>query len=541
MTTLLILTIVLLLMVSAFFSACETAVTSASRAKLHQLAKDGDERANIIRKLQEKLSSVISVILTCNTMINTLSASIATKLIGDLIDDEGFGVLYASFIMGALILIYAEVMPKMVALHSPERFMLRASRFLNFIVNLFRPLNNVITSIARNTLSATGVKTSGQTSLYASLEELRGVIDMHQGPGQDVPQERAMLKSILDLGSVQVGEIMIHRKNVTMLNADNPTSVILDQILSCPFTRLPIYKGDPDNIVGLLKVRNELVALNRHSIEVFDNVGGELFPFQRIDGAVITKGAVGTHAKCLFAQTFAFVGGGRNEPISVYVGANGGAQKIATREIEILINRYSEDRLSGIVIESVEQDAHQNLYIHLPNETLVYDMAGSSAVGQPVWFVLKSGGDADQPYRAINFVYAYGKWIVGDKLQATLGYMTDATFAQYGQPTGWRFDTALIYNEGMGAIINSIELVGTVGRAATGLQPSVFCSYTKDGLTWSQERSRSAGLRGDYAHRMTWHRFGVRFGHWLGLRFRGVGMTTLAIPRLEIDVEPLNA
>ena len=265
MTTLLILTIVLLLMVSAFFSACETAVTSASRAKLHQLAKDGDERANIIRKLQEKLSSVISVILTCNTMINTLSASIATKLIGDLIDDEGFGVLYASFIMGALILIYAEVMPKMVALHSPERFMLRASRFLNFIVNLFRPLNNVITSIARNTLSATGVKTSGQTSLYASLEELRGVIDMHQGPGQDVPQERAMLKSILDLGSVQVGEIMIHRKNVTMLNADNPTSVILDQILSCPFTRLPIYKGDPDNIVGMLNTKAVLRAVRQHS------------------------------------------------------------------------------------------------------------------------------------------------------------------------------------------------------------------------------------------------------------------------------------
>ena len=342
-----------------------------------------------------------------------------------------------------------------------------------------------------------------------------------------------------DLGSV-VDHVWIDGYHIT---TDGEFVVVTE--LNDPASVNPLKYGssefDPDNIVGLLKVRNELVALNRHSIEVFDNVGGELFPFQRIDGAVITKGAVGTHAKCLFAQTFAFVGGGRNEPISVYVGANGGAQKIATREIEILINRYSEDRLSGIVIESVEQDAHQNLYIHLPNETLVYDMAGSSAVGQPVWFVLKSGGDADQPYRAINFVYAYGKWIVGDKLQATLGYMTDATFAQYGQPTGWRFDTALIYNEGMGAIINSIELVGTVGRAATGLQPSVFCSYTKDGLTWSQERSRSAGLRGDYAHRMTWHRFGVRFGHWLGLRFRGVGSTTLAIPRLEIQVEPLNA
>ena len=263
MTILLILTIVLLLMASAFFSASETAVTSASRAKLHQLAKDGDGRANIIRRLQEKMGAVISVVLTCNTMLNTLAAFIAAGLF----DNVGgwVGKLLAPFIMGALILIYAEVMPKMVALYAPERFMLRVSKPLNFIFNLSRPLNTVITYIARGTLSLFGIKTSGQTSLYASLEELRGVIDMHQGPGQDVPQERAMLKSILDLGSVHIGEIMIHRKNVTMINADNSTSMILDQVLSCPFTRLPIYKGDPDNIIGMLNTKAVLRALRQHS------------------------------------------------------------------------------------------------------------------------------------------------------------------------------------------------------------------------------------------------------------------------------------
>ncbi len=342
-----------------------------------------------------------------------------------------------------------------------------------------------------------------------------------------------------DLGVV-VDHVWIDGYHVT---TDGEFIVVTE--LNDPTAVNPLKYGssefDPDNVLGLLKVRNELVVLNRHSIEVFDNVGGELFPFQRIDGAVIQKGIVGTHAKCTFAQTFAFVGGGRNEPISVYLGASGGAQWIATREIESIIAQYTESQLSTMVVEAREHEAHQYLYIHLLNETLVYDLAGSSAAGQPVWFILKSGSAANQQYRAINFVYAYNKWIVGDKTTNKLGYMTDATFAQYDQPTGWRFDTALIYNEGMGVIINSIELVGTVGRAATGQQPSVFCSYTKDGLTWSQERSRSAGLRGDYAHRMTWHRFGVRFGHWLGLRFRGVGSTTLAIPRLEIQVEPLNA
>lgn len=342
-----------------------------------------------------------------------------------------------------------------------------------------------------------------------------------------------------DLGDV-IDHVWIDGYHVT---TDGQFIVVTE--LNDPTAVNPLKYGssefDPDSILGLLKVRNELVVLNRHSIEVFDNVGGDIFPFQRIDGAVIQKGIVGTHAKCTFAQTFAFVGSGRNEPISVYLGASGGAQKIATREIESIISQYTESQLSTMVVEAREHEAHQCLYIHLLNETLVYDLAGSSAAGQPVWFILKSGGAANQQYRAINFVYAYNKWIVGDKTTNKLGYMTDSTFSQYDQPTGWRFDTALIYNEGMGAIINSIELVGTVGRAATGQQPSVFCSYTKDGLTWSQERSRSAGLRGDYAHRMTWHRFGVRFGHWLGLRFRGVGSTTLAIPRLEIQVEPLNA
>lgn len=314
--------------------------------------------------------------------------------------------------------------------------------------------------------------------------------------------------------------------------------------LNNPLSVNPLKYGsseyDPDPILGVLKIAGELIALNRHSIEFFDNVGGDLFPFQRIDGALITKGVIGTHAKCKFAGSFAFVGGGRNEPVSVYLGSGGQAQKIATREIEAILGSYSESQLSQIIAESREHEAHQHLYIHLPDQTLVFDAAGSGATQQPVWFVLRSGVAADQQYCAQNLVYAYGQWIVGDKTVFRLGRMTDATFAQYGAPVGWRFDTSLIYNEGRGAIVKSVELVGTVGRAALGEQPSVFCSYTVDGLTWSQERTRSAGLRGDYAHRMTWHRYAVRFGHWLGLRFRGAGVTPLAIPRLEVDLEPLN-
>jgi Mg2+/Co2+ transporter CorB len=247
--------IITLLVVSAFFSACETAITTASRAKFHQLAKEGDKKAVIVRDLQQKLGLVISVTLMCNTVLNTVVASLATELVG------GF---YASLSMAAAILIYAEVMPKMLALYNPEGFLLRIAHFLNFVFNLFRPLNHVVNILARQTLALFGARPTNSDNIYASLDELKGVIDLHQGPGQDVQHERAMLKSILDLGSVQVGEIMVHRKNVTMLNADDPASSIVDQVLSCPFTRLPLWKGDPDNIVGIINAKALLRAVRSH-------------------------------------------------------------------------------------------------------------------------------------------------------------------------------------------------------------------------------------------------------------------------------------
>lgn len=247
--------IITLLVVSAFFSACETAITTASRAKFHQLAKEGDKKAVIIRDLQQKLGLVISVTLMCNTVLNTVVASLATELVG------GF---YASLSMAAVILIYAEVMPKMLALYNPEGFSLQIAHILNFIFNLFRPLNHVVNILARQTLALFGARPTNSVNIYASLDELKGVIDLHQGPGQDVQHERAMLKSILDLGSVQVGEIMVHRKNVTMLNADDPPSSIVDQVLSCPFTRLPLWKGDPDNIVGIINAKALLRAVRSH-------------------------------------------------------------------------------------------------------------------------------------------------------------------------------------------------------------------------------------------------------------------------------------
>lgn len=297
---------------------------------------------------------------------------------------------------------------------------------------------------------------------------------------------------------------------------------------------------DPDKIVGLLKLRGEVLALNRYTIETFQNVGGSFFPFQRISGALIQKGIIGKDAKCKVAQTFAFVGSGRNESVSVWLGNGSNAVKIATREIEQTLSKYSEVELSTLIMESREFDAHQHIYIHLPNETLVYDLAAATAMGAPVWFTLSSGVAGQAKYRACNLVYCYGKWIVGDKVDGRIGYLSDSVATQYGDIAGWQFNTSFVYNQSMGGIINSLELVALTGRAELGVNPTIFLSHTKDGLMWSDEKARSSGGRGEYAQRITWRRVTGLFRQYMGFRFRGTNGSVISFARIEAQVEGLN-
>ena len=321
------------------------------------------------------------------------------------------------------------------------------------------------------------------------------------------------------------------------------TSLVVTE-LNDPMSVNPLKYGsseaDPDNVVALLKVRGEVLALNRHTIETFQNVGGANFPFQRISGALIQKGCIGKDAKCKVAQTFAFVGNGRNEAVSVWLGNGSNAVKIATREIEQILSKYTEAQLSTLIMESREFDAHQHIYIHLPNETLVYDLAAATAMGAPVWFTLSTGVAGQAQYRACNLVYCYGKWIVGDKVDGRIGYLSDSVATQYGDIAGWQFNTSFVYNQSMGGIINSLELVALTGRAALGVSPTIFLSHTKDGLIWSDEKTRSSGGRGEYSQRITWRRITGLFRQYVGFRFRGVNGTVISFARIEAQVEGLN-
>jgi hypothetical protein len=298
-------------------------------------------------------------------------------------------------------------------------------------------------------------------------------------------------------------------------------------------------EADPDPVVALLKVRNEVYALNRHTIEVFENVGGELFPFSRIEGAQVQRGAIGTHTCCVFMDAIAFMGGARNESVSIWVGSNGQSVKLSSREIDEILSEYTETQLSQAVMEAVSYKSHDFLYIHLPNRTIVYDGGASKEIGVPVWFILTSGVGATGQYRARNFVWCYNKWLVGDPTSATHGYIDSNISTHYGNAVAWEFGTQIIYNEGRGAILHSLELVSLTGRVAVGADPQISTSYSIDGLTYSQERFAKVGASGNTTKRIVWLQQGA-MRNWRIQRFKGTSDAHISMARLEAVIEPLN-
>ena len=295
---------------------------------------------------------------------------------------------------------------------------------------------------------------------------------------------------------------------------------------------------DPDPVVAILKLRNEVYAMNRNTIEVFDNVGGELFPFQRIDGAQIQKGVIGTHGCCVYIERIAFLGGGRNEAPGIYIGAAATTQKISTQEIDNLLLTYSEAQLALVKLEARNEKNHQHLYVHLPDRTVVYDASASEALQDQVWFTLTTTVVGFAQYRARNLVWAYDKWLVGDPQSSTIGYLVQDTGQHWGQQVRWEFGTMIVYNEGNGAIFNRLELVSLTGSVAIGKNPQISTSYSVNGQAWSQDRSISVGTTGTMAKRLAWFQQG-HMRNWRIQRFQGDSDAHVSFVRLEAQIEPL--
>lgn len=320
------------------------------------------------------------------------------------------------------------------------------------------------------------------------------------------------------------------------------TNLIVTE-LADPFAVNPLKYGsseaDPDPILGILKLKNEPYALNRYTIEVFDNIGGSGFPFSRIEGAQIQRGAVGTYAACVFMDAIAFLGSGRNEAPAVWLGVNSQTAKLSTREIDQVLQTYSDDQLALAIVEARVDKGHMHLYIHLPDQTLVYDGAASVVVKEPVWFSLTTSLVGLGQYLARNFIWCYNRWVVGDPTTARLGETNDAISSHYEELNGWDFGTLVVYNEGRGMIVHELELVALPGRVALGDAPVVWTASSVDGETWSQEHPCGAGEQGDRTKRIHWLGQGV-VNNWRIQRFRGTSDCHVAFARLEARIEGLN-
>jgi Mg2+/Co2+ transporter CorB len=173
------------------------------------------------------------------------------------------GVLSATALMTVLIVVFGEILPKTLALTRAES----AARVLSLptvlVVKVFGPLANGAQWIVRQTLRPFGVKLSMETDVLAAREEIRGAVEYHHSEGMVEEGDRRMLGGVLDLGEIAVSEIMVHRKNIVMLDADLPARELVEQALASPHTRMPLYRDEPDNIVGVLHARDLLRALAR--------------------------------------------------------------------------------------------------------------------------------------------------------------------------------------------------------------------------------------------------------------------------------------
>ena len=250
----LLLIVALLIMASAFFSSAETALTAASDARMRALANKGNKRAGMVERLRADREGLIGAILIGNNAVNVIASALATSIFITLFEEGG--LLWATLIMTVVLVIFAEVMPKTYAFTYADRYALAIAPAVRLVVLILSPLSMGLRFIATRLIR------QKQDAGEDREEELRGMIELHGADGDvDDLETSAMLASVLDLNELSVEQIMTHRAGVSMVDAADDLDVILRNVLASPHTRHPIYSGNPDNIVGVLHVKDLLRAI----------------------------------------------------------------------------------------------------------------------------------------------------------------------------------------------------------------------------------------------------------------------------------------
>ena len=263
---LIVVAIVVLLGLSAFFNMSETALTACSRARMHALEQEGDKNARLVNRLMVNPEKVIGAVLLGNTLVDVLAAALASALAVKLVGEVG--VVFATAIMTALIVIFCAVLPKTYALSDADSTALGVAPYMRLTIVVLAPLTTAMQVVVRLLLKLTPSPKDDEANILAAHEELRGTIELGHKEGAVARGDAHMLGGVLDLSDLQVLDIMVHRTKMETVNADEPPQAIIDEVLRTQYTRVPIWKDEPENIVGVLHTKDLLVALGRNGWDV---------------------------------------------------------------------------------------------------------------------------------------------------------------------------------------------------------------------------------------------------------------------------------
>lgn len=259
-----ILIIFLLLLISGFFSGSETGLTGASRAKIYKLKNEGNRKAAKVLKLREDKENLIGAILFGNNVVNILATSISAGVMIELFGEDG--VLYATAIMTALVLIFAEVLPKTYAIQNSEKVALTVSPIFIYLVRLLSPITRFVQFLVNLVLTFFSPKENDPDHV-SGTDALRGAIEMHHDDGSVIKEDKDMLGSILDLPQMDVADVMVHRKNMVTIDINLPIDELIQMVLDSNYTRIPLWEDNPENIVAILHVKNILRAIKAQKKE----------------------------------------------------------------------------------------------------------------------------------------------------------------------------------------------------------------------------------------------------------------------------------
>ena len=275
--------IFILLILSGFFSGSETALTAASRGKLQAKANKGSAGAARALKVTNDNEKLIGSVLLGNNLVNILATSLITALFTQIMGENG--IILATLVMTFLILIFAEVLPKTYAITNAESAAISVSRPISAFVFIFAPVVSFVRFLVRGVLWIFGVATDPDTNILAVREEIAGALTIGHQEGVVEKEDRDRILGALDLSDRTVEEVMLHRSGIKMIDVSLPAEEILSQCLESAHTRLPLYRGNPENIVGVIHAKDlarAMVKLTRDN----KNRAKSLVQFKVLDVAM---------------------------------------------------------------------------------------------------------------------------------------------------------------------------------------------------------------------------------------------------------------